>query len=184
MADVATRPMTFEEFLALRLDGRYELVNGKVEELVSPRPDHGWTFFKFPIEIGAVCLRLDPDGRWGGEVDVPTVPFHGRRPDFVYFSGTQRANVDDEANRVRGIPTLAVEILSEDDEERDLVTKRTEYARAGIPHYWIVDPVSRTALTLVLKNSQYVEERRFGLGDTFRSSLFPGLAVPLRDLFW
>ena len=33
-----------------------------------------------------------------------------------------------------------VEVVSEDDPGRDLVTKRLEYAQAGIPEYWIVDP--------------------------------------------
>lgn len=36
---------------------------------------------------------------------------------------------------------LAVEVVSEDDPGRDLITKRLEYAQAGIPEYWIVDPL-------------------------------------------
>jgi Uma2 family endonuclease len=35
---------------------------------------------------------------------------------------------------------LVVEIVNRDDPARDLETKRAEYAEAGIPEYWIVDP--------------------------------------------
>lgn len=37
-------------------------------------------------------------------------------------------------------PLLAIEILSPSSFERDTVTKRREYAQAGLPHYWIIDP--------------------------------------------
>lgn len=39
-------------------------------------------------------------------------------------------------------PLLAVEILSAGSFERDAVTKRAEYAKAGLDDYWVVDPRS------------------------------------------
>ena len=35
------------------------------------------------------------------------------------------------------------EVVSPDRPERDLVDKRIDYAEAGIPEYWVVDPHSR-----------------------------------------
>jgi Uma2 family endonuclease len=116
-------------------------------------------------------------------VDIPTVPHCGRRPDFCYYASSDASGVDLPANRVYRPPTLAVEILSEGDENRDLVDKRDEYARAGIPHYWILDPVTRTITTLVMRGNAYEVERVFGSGERFTSSLFPGLSVPVAALF-
>src|SRR5437762_1522864 len=65
------------------------------------------------------------------------------------------ARIDLKSNRVLGVPTLVVEIVSEDDEERDTVAKRREYARAGIQHYWILDPQRRTVVTRVLQGEYY-----------------------------
>ena len=47
---------------------------------------------------------------------------------------------------------LAIEVVSEGAEarERDLETKRAEYARAGISEYWIVDPQESRITVLTL----------------------------------
>lgn len=48
---------------------------------------------------------------------------------------------------------LVVEIVSPDDPDRDLVEKVADYAEAGIPKYWIVNPNTATisVLRLVLQ---------------------------------
>src|ERR1700756_4654945 len=39
---------------------------------------------------------------------------------------------------------LALEVVSADKPERDLVDKLADYAEAGVPEYWIVDPQTET----------------------------------------
>jgi Uma2 family endonuclease len=109
--------------------------------------------------------------------------FLRRRPDFAYYSPADAARIDLRSNRVLGVPTLVVEILSEDDEKRDLVTKRSEYARAGIQHYWIAGPQRHTVLTLVLRGNEYEVNGEFSGGEVLTSVLFPGLEIPLTRLF-
>jgi Uma2 family endonuclease len=183
MAQPATQRLTFEQFQELNLDGRYELVNGQLEELVSPRPFHSWTGTRLASELDRYLGVHESDAFWGAELDIPTIPFFGRRPDFAYYSTADAARIDLAANRVLGVPTLVVEVISEDDEERDTVTKREEYARAGIHHYWIVDPQRRTVLTLALRGSAYEVAGEFSRDENLTSPLFPGLAVPLARLF-
>jgi Uma2 family endonuclease len=43
---------------------------------------------------------------------------------------------------------LVVEIVSPGSREMDAVTKRTEYARAGIPRYWVVERDAAQTVTL------------------------------------
>ncbi|MFN3647948.1 MAG: Uma2 family endonuclease [Armatimonadota bacterium] len=184
MAEAATRLMTFEEFTALDLEGRYELVNGKLEELVSPKPRHGWTGGKIFSLLDPYLEQYDPRGFWAVELDIPTVPYSGRRPDFAYFSGEDAAKrVDLDANRVTGVPTLVVEVISDEDAARDLVVKREEYARAGIPHYWILDPSRKTVATLELRDGAYAETGILARGEVLTTPLFPGLKIELDRLF-
>jgi Uma2 family endonuclease len=184
MSQTVEKRLTFEEFTALAGEGRYELVNGRLEELVSPRPRHSWTGIRIGIELGPYLDEHDPGCFYGVELDIPTIPYFGRRPDFVYFAASAVAsNLDPEEDRVTGIPTLVIEILSEGDEGRDLVTKRREYAEAGIEHYWILDPQRKTALLLALAGTVYEVIAQFADADSLTSDLFPGLQVPLSRLF-
>ncbi len=184
MVELATRRLTFEDFQRLRLDGRYELVNGELEKLVSPLPRHGFTAVELSVALVPYLKRHDPAGFWGSEVDIPTLPLHGRRPDFLYYSAqAARMGLDLERDRVLSIPTLVVEIVSQDDPARDLVTKRQEYAEAGIPHYWIIDPSRRSALTLVFEDGGYRQDSEFGENGQLVSSLFPGLSIEMKALF-
>ena len=52
---------------------------------------------------------------------------------------------------------LVVEVVSPDRPERDLVDKRIDYAEAGIPEYWVVDPRDQTITVLELRADGYVE---------------------------
>ncbi|KQU57271.1 hypothetical protein ASG84_16900 [Rhodococcus sp. Leaf278] len=58
---------------------------------------------------------------------------------------------------------LVVEVISPGSRRTDVVTKRSEYADAGIEHYWIVDPEAATLTTLDLSSRGYVEQVRRGL---------------------
>ena len=78
---------------------------------------------------------------------------------------------------------LVAEVVSPDDPARDLVVKRADYAEAGIPEYWIVDPRDETVTVLALEGNEYVEHGVFAPGDTTTSPLLAGFAVDVTALF-
>jgi len=78
---------------------------------------------------------------------------------------------------------LVVEVVSPDDPARDLITKRREYAEAGIPEYWIVNPLDRTVTVLTLADGRYAEHGVFAAGATATSPLLAGFAVAVDEIF-
>lgn len=78
---------------------------------------------------------------------------------------------------------LVVEIVSADRPDRDLVTKRREYAEAGIPEYWIVNPLNETITVLVLDGSSYREHGAFARGAQAMSALLPDFAIAVNVVF-
>jgi Uma2 family endonuclease len=78
---------------------------------------------------------------------------------------------------------LVLEIVSADKPERDLVEKRGDYAEAGIPEYWIVNPLNETISVLVLHEGAYVEHGPFARGAQAASALFPDISVAVEDVF-
>lgn len=77
---------------------------------------------------------------------------------------------------------LVMEIVSPDNPERDTVKKRLDYAQAGIPEYWIIDPEQETITVLRLDTEQYVEHGIFRRGEQANSVLLDGLVVPVDDV--
>ncbi len=78
---------------------------------------------------------------------------------------------------------LVVEVVSEDDPQRDIITKRADYAEGGIPEYWIVNPLDETITVLKLEGAQYTEHGVFRRGDRARSALMEGLVVGVDGVF-
>ena len=78
---------------------------------------------------------------------------------------------------------LVAEVVSPDDPARDLVAKRGDYAEAGIPEYWIVDPRVETVTVLRLAGGTYVEHGIFVRGETATSALLDGFTVDVTALF-
>ncbi len=78
---------------------------------------------------------------------------------------------------------LVVEIVSPDDPERDTRVKRREYAQAGIPEYWIVNPQDESVTVLRLAGSRYAEHGTYRRGDTANSALLAGFTLSVSDLF-
>jgi Uma2 family endonuclease len=80
---------------------------------------------------------------------------------------------------------LVIEIMSPGtkNRERDLDEKRAEYAAAGIPEYWIVDPEQQSIKILALDGAAYRVHGEFKPGGTATSVLLPGFAVDVRECF-
>ena len=121
-------------------DDAYELVEG----VPTMTPGESW----FNRTVGtALATRLDTGGHdWvvgtDGEVTLFEVPPTVRRPDVVVAraSSAVRDRPGLPANRLQVSEVLLVaEVVSPSSVERDLVTKRREYAAAGIPAYLVVD---------------------------------------------
>ena len=75
------------------------------------------------------------------------------QPDIAFVAAQHASRISERA--IEGAPTLAVEILSPSTEEVDRHRKRELYARHGVAHYWIVDPIERTIEAHTLEHGIY-----------------------------
>lgn len=78
---------------------------------------------------------------------------------------------------------LVAEVVSPDRPARDLVEKRVDYAEAGIPEYWIVDPRDETVTILKLVLGAFAEHGVFTRGDIGTSASFDGLSLDVDAMF-
>jgi Uma2 family endonuclease len=64
-----------------------------------------------------------------------------REPDLIFISANNKTSLTRE--RFKGAPDLAIEIVSQGSVSEDRVRKFTEYEKAGVREYWLIDPRSR-----------------------------------------
>jgi Uma2 family endonuclease len=78
---------------------------------------------------------------------------------------------------------LALEVVSADKPERDLVNKRSDYAEARVPEYWIVNPQTETITVLRLGQDVYEEAGIYRRGELATSVLRPEFSVAVAQVF-
>lgn len=172
---------TEADYLALSGDRLVELADGCLEVLPMTTLLHQ-LIVRFFYDQLAAYLRTK---QLGTVVFAPLPVRLGdrsyREPDLIYLSNERRSKTD----RYPEGADLVMEVVSEDDEsrKRDLVTKRREYAEAGISEYWIVDPAERQIMVLVLDGSSYREAGTYRPGETAASVLLAGFSVAVDDVF-
>ncbi|MEV6152586.1 Uma2 family endonuclease [Nonomuraea sp. NPDC052129] len=136
-------PVTAEEYDALpeEIANTIEIVDGYVAHRATPTPDHQTAGRRLAnmlerhareaMSKGHECVTVNTS------VDLRLVdrPLLNRRPDVALYRCLDR----ERGERLRAEHALlVVEIVSPGSETQDTTDKLGEYAKAGIPHYWIV----------------------------------------------
>jgi Uma2 family endonuclease len=78
---------------------------------------------------------------------------------------------------------IALEVVSKEKPDRDLVDKRGDYAEARVSEYWIVNPETETITVLHLQDQTYTEAGCFKRGEKATSVLLPEFSVAIDALF-
>ncbi|MDR3632961.1 MAG: Uma2 family endonuclease [Isosphaeraceae bacterium] len=80
---------------------------------------------------------------------------------------------------------LALEVVSEEEPERDLVDKRSDYAEGCVPEYWIVNTQTETITVLRLRADahEYEEAGTYRRGESAVSTLMAGFSVAVASVF-
>ena len=164
-----------EEYLVLT-DHRIRLVeftDGFLEILPMPTDKHQAILgFLYQAFLGFVDPR-------GGKVRFSPLrlqirPGKFREPDLLLLLSAADPR---RQNRFWLGADLALEVVSEEKAERDLVDKRGDYAEGRVPEYWIVNPQSETITVLRLRADAYEEAGIYRRGESAASTLLPGFSV-------
>jgi len=173
-------PCTEEEYLALDSNLLLEFSDGFLEVLPMPTTHHQriCAFHYNALNAWVTAHQL-------GEVLFAALRVRIRKgkyrePDVLFMKSEHAARI---GNEYWERPDLVIEIVSEKNRRHDLETKRDEYAQAGIPEYWIVDPEEETITVLVLKSRRrtYTEHGTFPKGTEATSKLLPGFSVDVTE---
>jgi Uma2 family endonuclease len=172
---------TEEEYLGLHTKQLVEFSNGTVEVLPMPTDPHQSIVAALYLivhafvdrrQLGKVLFAPLRVRLWKGKIREPDIAFLLAKNKHLikkYWHGAD----------------LVMEVVSEDEPDRDLKTKRAEYARAGISEYWIVDPRDETITVLRLRKARktYSVAGKYRRGERATSVLLTGMNVEVSSIF-
>lgn len=169
-----------EEYLALDTNHLIEFSHGQLEVLPMPTQSHQLLI----IALFELLRNFVREGQLGtvllAPMRVQLWPGKFREPDILFM---RTENDDRRSDKFWQGADLVMEIVSPNDPERDKVTKRREYAQAGIPEYWIVDPTEASITVLTLRGQEYALHGEFPAGKAASSVLLEGFKVDVGDVF-
>ena len=124
-----------EEYLRMTFEHDAEFVRGELVERAMPDLNHGriqgLLFAQFESLRRSHGLYACVETRMKIAEDVY------RLPDVGVFASPTSQQVPDQPLLV------AIEILSHDDRHLDLMQKLEEYRQWGVPHIWVVNPLTK-----------------------------------------
>ena len=174
--------MTFEEFLAWSNDEtRAEWVDGRVETLMPVSRAH-LTVTRFLIFLLEYYLNTK---RLGELIHAPFLMRlrsrpSGREPDLAVVLDMHTDRMT--STYLDGPADVVIEVISPESRDRDRIHKYREYAQAGIPEYWLIDPELRTAEFYTLNEGAY-EPAGIDAEGRFWSNTLPGFWIMVHWLW-
>jgi Uma2 family endonuclease len=188
MVGTAKKSATLADYLSIpECERDHEILDGELVQRAQPTQRHGYSQLRF----GAV---LDPYQRKsGGPPDRPGGWWILSEPDLVLGESLVRPDV--AGWRRERVPVLSdepvmrvicdwiCEVVSPSSARRDRGPKKRLYHRHQIPHYWLLDPSTRTLSVNRWSPEGYVEILSAETGDLIRPEPFDGTEFALADLF-
>lgn len=169
-----------EEYFALPTNRLVEFSQGILEVLPLPTQAHQRTVAYLHTVLHTYARHNRPGTVLVAPMRVQLWPGKFREPDILFMLAKHEARRGEQFWQGAD---LVMEVVSPDDRLRDTETKRREYAQAGIPEYWIVDPTEQQITVLALVDGAYVAHGEFGPGDWAGSRLLEGFVVEVTAVF-
>jgi Uma2 family endonuclease len=176
--------MTADQYYEITVEGdRKQLVDGRIV-VNEPKAVHSVLQSRLVIAIGVWTQAGDGRGLVMTPTDVRMDEYNVYGPDILWFR--QERIPADLRGYPEHVPDLCVEIRSPSTWRYDVGAKKRVYEAGGLPELWLVDDVAETVL--VYRRSRpgaptYDVSVELGRGDTLESSMLPGFALSLEELF-
>ena len=133
---------------------RHEIIDGDHFMNPAPTPRHQTVSRLIQYQL---MTQIEMTGRgfvFNAPTDVELAVHDIVQPDLIVVMSNRKSIIG--SKKLKGIPNLLIEILSESNPDHDKVLKMEAYERVDVPEYWIVDPEERTVHQFLLVSQKYI----------------------------
>jgi Uma2 family endonuclease len=167
--------------LANRENAYVELDDGKVVFHKMPTTEHQTAVLNLAAALREYGRALPNPGRvLLAPTPIRLWPLKMREPDVMFFKAE---HLDRIGTQQSGVPDFVAEVLSPSTYTLDTEQKMIEYALAGLPEYWIIDPERRSIATYVLDGEKYRLAAEYPAGQQAQAQTLAGFSVNVDELW-
>jgi len=178
------KKMSYEKFLEIREKSdeheQYEYIDGEIYLLASPKVIHQQILLELTLIFG----------NWfkGKKCTPAFAPFDIElqrnakkrnmvQPDLMVICDLEEKTAED--GFYKGVPTLAVEVISGSSRGHDYIKKMDLYMECGVQEYWIVDPENQEIHTYLFKDRKLAKNKTHTFKDQIKSLYFEDFSFTL-----
>lgn len=178
-------PTLYGEFASLPEHVTGEIISDELYTRPRPSGRHGLAASALTVRIGSPFGFSDSPGAWWiiPEPEVHLVlDLEVLVPDLAGWRRERMPSLPDD-QRFVVTPDWVCEILSPSTARRDRTLKLPLYARYGVPHAWLVDPLAHTLEAFELRDGVWTLIATLAEDDPVRVPPFDAVEFPLGNLW-
>lgn len=174
--EVIAEGVSFEDFLERYEGQRVEWHAGKVIKQVTNNEKHQF-ILGFLFNVFSHFLGMQDIGRVylaGYQMFIS----HGvpaRQPDLMIVLKENYDRI--KPKQFEGPADICLEVVSPGSSHIDRGAKLDEYEAAGVPEYWLIDPIREEAVIYTLADDKHYRRRPFDDQGRLTSTILPGFAL-------
>lgn len=175
--------LTYEDYVKLTPpdNGNFELLNGQIYFMASPKPSHQRISLRLSYFLAAYVIPNNLGEIFPAPMDVVFTEHDTFQPDLLFIS-KERLNIIGE-NRIEGSPDLVVEILSPSNDNSEMSYKKHIYEITGVQEYWLIN-VEKQTLTLYKQvDNELRWQRDIQKNEVLQSEIIKGVELELSKIF-
>lgn len=180
--DFDRKKISYEKFLEIRgkSEERYEYIDGEIYLLASPKVIHQQIIYELAVIFhkwfeGKKCTpALSP---FDIELNRNAKKRNMVQPDLMVICDLKENMGED--GFYKGVPTLAVEVVSESSKSKDYIKKMDLYMACGVHEYWIVDSANQEVHVYLFEDKKLARNKTYTFKDQIKSFYFEGFSFTL-----
>ena len=185
MAELAKRRAAYEDLYAVPENMTGEIIDGELVATPRPSSKHNLATFALSQELGPPFYK--GHGGPGGwifliETEIRFDEDNLLVPDLAGWK-VERFPGHPETNWLTVPPDWVCEILSPSSVRADRTEKMPTYARYGVGHIWLVDPVVKMVEVFRSESGRWLLLGTFAEDDKMRAEPFDEIEIGLNDLW-
>jgi Uma2 family endonuclease len=184
MAEPALRRATYEDLIGVSSHLVAELINGQLITSPRPAPPHARAASSLNGELhgpfdrgrggpGGWIILYEPELHLSGDVLVPDIAGWRR----------ERMSALPQSSAFELAPDWVCEVLSPSTAAMDRTAKVPVYAREGVTHVWLIDPLAQTLESLRLDGGSYRITGAWSGDAVVHCEPFESLSIALTELW-